>query len=176
MSTMLLLGAVWALVGVPMGVRYQREHRSMPMEEFQRAIEALQGPGPTPDGPIGDGPGVDAAARRRVVSTLTYLPGAILGLVGVVVTNTGMLGVAVALLNLGTAHRLIGVWVDRSHRRRPRGVPSPYVLPPAPLERPFDPGVDERAGDGQTWGDGWQIIGAEPGGVHDLVLVDADVS
>ena len=36
--------------------------------------------------------------------------------------------------------------------------------------------ADEGAGDAQPWGDGWQIIGPEPRGIHDLVLVDADVS
>ena len=175
MFTMLLLGAVWALVGIPMGVRYAQEKRSMPMEEFQRAIEALQGPGPTPAGPIGEGPGVDVVARRRVVSTLTYLPGALLALVGIVVDDAGMLVAAIGLLNLGTAHRLIGVRVDRSHRRVPV-VPRPYVLPPAPLEPPFEPRIDEHTGDGETWGDGWKIIRPEPRGVEDLVLVDADVS
>ena len=175
MFTILLLGAIWALVGVPMAVRYAQERRSMPMEEFQRAIEALQGPGPTRDGPTGDGPGVDVASRRRLVSTLTYLPGAILGLVGLVVVDSAMLVAAVGLINLGTAHRLLGVRVDRSRRRLPV-VPQPYVLPPAPLEPPFEPRVDEHAGDGQTWGDGWKIIGPEPRGVRDLVLVDADVS
>ena len=38
MFTMLMLGAIWALVGVPMGIRHAQERRSAPMEEFQRAI------------------------------------------------------------------------------------------------------------------------------------------
>jgi hypothetical protein len=175
MFTMLMLGAIWALVGVPMGIRHARERRSAPMEEFQRAISALQGPGPTPAGPLGSGPGVDVVSRRRIVSTLTYLPGAVLGLVGLVVGDSGMLTAAVGLLNVGTAHRLVGLRIDKVRRRTPV-LPRPYVLPPAPLEPPFDPGVDERSGDGQTWGDGWKIIGPEPRGIRDLVLVDADVS
>ena len=46
-----VLGVVWALLGVPLAVRFLQERRSLPMEEFQRAMGALQGPGPTPMGP-----------------------------------------------------------------------------------------------------------------------------
>jgi len=138
---------------------------------------ALQGPGPGADGPLLAASTVDRMSRRRLVSTLTYLPGVLLVLAGLLRDDSSMLAVAVALVNLGTAHRLLGIRVDRSASRaasRPR--PPLPRFGPAPLELPFQPGIDEGAGDAQTWGDGWQIISPEPRGVDDLVLVDADVS
>lgn len=178
MSSLALLGAVWALFGVPMVVRGVNDRRELPMEEFQRAMGALQGSAASTDGPMATD--FRTTARRRTVSILMYAPGLVLVALGAAMQDTGVLTVAVAMLNLGTAHRLIGVAVDRS-RRRPRAVASipPLMhLPPAPLgaEPPFQPAVDQGAGDGQTWGDGWQIVGTEPRGVRDLVLVDADVT
>lgn len=174
MSSLLLLVALWAAIGIPVLVRYAREGREIPMEQFQRAMGALQGSA-SAAGPAG-GTSRPTAARRRAVSTLLFLPGLGLAVVGTVVEDASMLAVAVALVNLGTVHRLLALGVDRTHARPAARVLPPSVpLPPAPLEPPFEPGVDERAGDGQTWGDGWQIVGAEPRGVRDLVLVDADV-
>ncbi len=165
MSTVAVLGVVWALVGVPLGVRALQERRSLPMEEFQRAMGALQTQGPNP---WGVGPGLQAARRRRLVSTLTYSPGLSLLAVGLVLGDTAVLTVGLALVNLGTVHRLVAVAVDRSARRR---LPV-LVSPPLPL----DPGIDEASGDAHAGGDGWQIIDPEPRRVEDLVLVDADRS
>jgi hypothetical protein len=181
MFTFLLLGALWIGVCAPVAARHLRERRALPMEEFQRAIEALQAPAPLPGGPVGPTQAsLDAASRRRTVSTLVYGSGLILAAVGLARRDTGTLTAAVVVGNLGTGHRLLAMRVDRARRRsRRRAKAIPYVLPPAPLEPPFgpfEPGVDEVTGDGQTWGDGWQIIRPEPLGVDDLVLVDADVS
>ena len=182
MSSVAVLGVVWALLGVPLAVRFLQERRSLPMEEFQRAMGALQGPVPTPWGP-GPGGAVDIATRRRLVSTLTYVPGLALLLVGVVMGDTSVLGVSLALVNLGTAHRLIGLTVDRSHSRPTglvalgngsNGISSPNGSS-ANGHAPH-PVVDESTGDAQTWGDGWKIIGPEPRRMDDLVLVDADRS
>jgi hypothetical protein len=188
MFTFVLLVALWVVVGLPLAVRSYQERKTVPMEQFQRAIHALQGPGPTADGPIsGKAAALQAAARRRLVSTFTYLPGAVIALIGAIRADAATLAAAVVLVNLGTAHRLLAVRLDRKYRRRARRLAQRYVLTPAPAgaepyaAEPFsavavDPGVDEAAGDGQTWGDGWQIIRPEPGGIDDLVLVDADVS
>ena len=176
MPSIVLLGALWAFVGIPVAVRFLQDRREVPMTQFQRAMGALQGPGPGPDGPSAPTSGVDRLSRRRLVSTLTYAPGVLLALAGLFRGDSSMLAVAVALVNPGTAHRLLGLTVDRGAGRRasrPRPLPT---FGPAPLEPPFHPGVDEGPGDAQTWGDGWQIISPEPRGVHDLVLVDADVS
>jgi hypothetical protein len=168
MGTVLLLGVVWALVGIPLVVRHLQERRALPMEEFQRAMGALQAPVEP------SGLGRRTAGRRRLVSALTYLPGLIVLATGLGLTDTSMMAVGLTLVNLGTAHRLIALSVDRSHARQARAALGIAGLSPASFS--FDPGVDEGAGDAQTWGDGWQIIGPEPGGIHDLVLVDADVS
>ena len=169
MGTVLLLAVLWALVGVPLIVRYLQERRALPMEEFQRAMGALQTPVP---GPFRLGR--RTAGRRRLVSTLTYVPGLVLLGVGLVRGDTSMMAVGLSLVNLGTSHRLIALSVDRSHARQAQS-----ALGIAALSSPgfaLDPGVDEGAGDAQTWGDGWQIIGPEPRRIDDLVLVDADVS
>ncbi len=176
MSTVAVLGILWALFGVPLAVRVVQERRSAPMAEFQRAMGALQGPLPTPSGPPTTP--VDTAARRRLVSTLTYAPGLALLLVGVLMGDTSVLAVALALVNLGTAHRLLGLTVDRGHPRpvglevlahRTNGLSTNGSHAPNPI-------VDEPTGDAQTWGDGWKIIGPEPRRMDDLVLVDADLS
>jgi hypothetical protein len=183
MFTFVLLGALWVVVCAPIALRHLHERRALPMEEFQRAIEALQTPGPLPGGPVGPTQAsLDAAARRRMVSTLVYGSGLILASIGLVTGDTRTLTAAVLVGNLGTGHRLLAMRVDKVRRRtRRRAKAIPYVLPPAPLEPPFleppfEPGIDEVTGDGQTWGDGWQVIRPEPLGVDDLVLVDADVS
>jgi hypothetical protein len=175
MPSIVLLGLLWAVVGIPVAVRFLHDRREVPMTQFQRAMGALQGPGPGADGPLAAASAVDRIARRRLVSTLTYAPGVLLALVGLLRDDSSMLAVAVALVNLGTAHRLLGIRVDRGANQpsRPRPLPT---FGPAPLELPFQPPIDERAGDAQTGGDGWQIISPEPRSVHDLVLVDADVS
>ena len=172
MSTVAVLGIVWALVGVPLVVRVFQERRPLPMEEFQRAMGALQTHN-------GNGIGVHRAQRRRLISTLTYSPGLGLLVVGLVMRDTAVLAVALALVNLGTAHRLLAVAVDRASRLRPApAVPVASAVVHQPIVatngHSLDPGVDELAGDAQTWGDGWQIIGPEPRRVDDLVLVDAD--
>jgi hypothetical protein len=184
MSSVAVLGVVWAVVGVPLMVRFAQERRSLPMEQFQRAMGALQGPLPTPSGPVGVG--VDTATRRRLVSRLTYAPGLALLLAGVLMGDSSVIAVSLALVNLGTAHRLLGLTVDRS--RRPIGLAALGNVTHAATNghhanghsgngtHPLQPGVDEPTGDAQTWGDGWKIIRPEPGRVDDLVLVDADVS
>jgi hypothetical protein len=183
MFTFALLVALWVVVGLPLAVRSYHERKAVPMEQFQRAIHALQGPGPTADGPIaGRAAALQAAARRRLVSTFTYLPGLVIAVIGAIRSDAATLAAAVVLVNLGTAHRLLAVRLDRTYRRRARRLAERYVLPPAPAgAEPYsavtvDPAVDEGPGDGQTWGDGWQIIRPEPRGIDDLVLVDADVS
>lgn len=149
------------------------------MDEFQRAMGALGGPRTGANGPSAP---VRLDARRRLVSTLTYVPGAALATVGAVAERPGILTAAVALLNLGTVHRLLAMSVDRANRRAgpvpARRVPARQRLDfgPAPLELPFDPGVDQRSSDAQTGWDRGQIVWPEPRGVDDLVLVDSDVS
>lgn len=169
MSRVAVLVVLWALVGVPLLVRYLQERRALPMEEFQRAMGALQ-----PPRARGFGLGRRTAGRRRLVSTLTYAPGALLLLVGLPIRDTPVLAIGLVLVNLGTAHRLVALVVDRGHTRSMAAHPVMFELAPTGLA--FDPVVDEGAGDAHAWGDGWQIIGPEPRGVHDLVLVDADVS
>jgi hypothetical protein len=184
MSSVAVLGVVWALVGVPLMVRLAQERRALPMEQFQRAMGALQGPLPTPSGPAGAS--VDTAARRRLVSTLTYAPGLVLLAVGVAMGDSSVMAVSLALVNLGTAHRLLGLAVDRS--RRPVGLAALGNIThrmnghtngtgrSGNGTHPVEPGVDEPSGDAQTWGDGWKIIGPEPRRMDDLVLVDADLA
>ena len=171
MSTVAVLGVVWALVGVPLVVRVLQERRPLPMEEFQRAMGALQTSN-------GAGLGVQRAQRRRLVSTLTYSPGLALLVLGLVMGDTAVLAVGLALVNLGTAHRLIALAVDRAARLRPppgSSLASGVLAPlPATNGHALHPGIDEPAGDAQSWGDGWQIIGPEPRRIDDLVLVDAD--
>jgi hypothetical protein len=169
MGTVLLLGVLWAVVGIPLVVRHLQERRALPMEEFQRAMGALQPPN---GGPLGLGR--RTAGRRRLVSTLTYLPGLVMLGVGIGMTDTSMMAVGLSLVNLGTAHRLIALRVDRSHARQARAALGIAAASPTGLA--LDPIVDEATGDAQTWGDGWQIIGPEPRRIDDLVLVDADVS
>ena len=169
MATVGLLGALWALVGIPLVVRYLQERRELPMEEFQRAMGALQTTGP---GALGRGR--RTAGRRRLVSTLAYVPGVAMVALGLGLDDTTMLAAGLTLVNLGTAHRLIALVVDRTHLRRLSPLNVRMPLPAATFA--FDPGVDERAGDAHTGGDGWQIIGPEPRRVDDLVLVDANVS
>jgi hypothetical protein len=164
MSTVVVLGVLWALAAVPLIVRSLNERRELPMEEFQRAMGALQGPGvPT------DGLGPRTAGRRRLVSVLTYTPGVALLGFGVPTQDATVLAVGLALVNLGTAHRLAALVVDSTH---PRPLsPSVSAIPFA-----FEPIVDEGPGDAHAGGDGWQIIWTEPRRVDDLVLVDANVS
>jgi hypothetical protein len=210
MFTFVLLAVLWVVVGTPVVARHLHERRALPMEEFQRAINALQTPGPLPGGPVGPTQAsIDAAARRRTISALVYGSACVLAAVGAITSDTGTLTAAVIVGNLGTGHRLLAMRLDRAHRRTRarRSTPVvPYVLPPAPRGAeplgeatsdgpvvvlgegrplpsthlastpPFEPRIDEVTGDGQTWGDGWQIIRPEPLGVDDLVLVDADVS
>jgi hypothetical protein len=172
MSTYAVLGVVWALVGVPLVVRVLQERRPLPMEEFQRAMGALQTQGGSPWSAVG----ARRVRRRRLVSTLTYAPGAALLAVGMVLSDTAVLAAGLALFNLGTVHRLVAVSVDRAARRRPAPIVSAGYLPDpsGSTVHPLDPGVDEAPGDAHAWGDGWQIIGSEPRRVDDLVLVDAD--
>jgi hypothetical protein len=170
MGTVLLLAVLWAVVGIPLVVRHLQERRALPMEEFQRAMGALQ-----PANAETLGLGRRTAGRRRLVSTLTYLPGLALLGVGIAMSDTSMMAVGLSLVNLGTAHRLIALSVDRSHARQARAALGIAAVP-SPTGLALDPGIDEPAGDAQTWGDGWQIIGPEPRRVDDLVLVDADVS
>ena len=183
MSSVAVLGVVWALVGVPLIVRFMHERRALPMEQFQRAMGALQGPMPTAYGPVGGA--VDTAVRRRLVSKLTYAPGLVLLAVGIAMSDSSVMAVSLALVNLGTAHRLLGLTVDRG--RRPVGLAALGNVTHATNgqhangrsangSHAVQPVVDEAAGDAQTWGDGWKIIGPEPRRVDDLVLVDADVS
>ena len=169
MSSVAVLGLLWALVGVPLAVRFFQERRELPMEEFQRAMGALQGPAPTVWSPLQGGP-IDTAARRRLISRLTYAPGLLLLAGGLVKGDHSVLAVGLALVNLGTAHRLLALSVDhrRSHQK-----PLPFSAGGA---RPLDPGIDQLPGDAQTGGDGWQIIGPEPRRFDDLVLVDADLA
>jgi hypothetical protein len=169
MTTVALLGVLWALVGIPLVVRYLQERRALPMEEFQRAMGALQTAGPVPTGL-----GRRTAGRRRLVSALTYIPGLVLIAVGLPRRDTSMLAAGLSLVNLGTAHRLIALRVDRAHARQAQAALGIAALSPAPFA--FDPRVDEVAGDAHARGDGWQIIGPEPRRIDDLVLVDADVS
>ncbi len=169
MATVGLLGALWALVGIPLVVRYLQERRELPMEEFQRAMGALQTAGP---GALGLGR--RTAGRRRLVSTLSYVPGVVLVTVGLILHDSSMLAAGLTLANLGTAHRLIALVVDRAHLRRLSPLNVRMPLPAATFA--FDPGVDEASGDAHAGGDGWQIIGPEPRRVDDLVLVDANVS
>jgi hypothetical protein len=103
--------------------------------------------------------------------------------------DSSVIGVSLALVNLGTAHRLVGLAVDRS--RRPVGLAALGNVTHRMTghhsngngnghsgngSHPVHPGVDEPSGDAQTWGDGWKIIGPEPRRMDDLVLVDADLS
>ena len=169
MGTVLLLAVLWAVVGIPLVVRHLQERRPLPMEEFERAMGALQ---PTNAGPLGLGR--RTAGRRRLVSTLTYLPGLVLLGVGIGRSDTSMMAVGLSLVNLGTAHRLVALSVDRSHARQARAALG--IAAPSAAGLTFDPGIDEPTGDAQTWGDGWQIISPEPRRIDDLVLVDADVS
>jgi hypothetical protein len=169
MGTVLLLAVLWAVVGFPLVVRHLQERRALPMEEFQRAMGALQ--------PVNGeqlGLGRRTAGRRRLVSTLTYAPGLVLLGVGIGLTDDSMMAVGLSLVNLGTAHRLVALSVDRSHARQARAALGIAALSPTTFS--IDPIVDEPTGDAQTWGDGWQIIGPEPRRIDDLVLVDADVS
>src|SRR4051812_14259143 len=112
MTSIALLGALWAVVGIPLVVRHLQDRREVPMTQFQRAMGALQ----TADAPT-TGSSFDPMARRRLVSALTYTPGVALGILGAALGDAGVLAVAVAFVNLGTAHRLLGLTVDRSHRR-----------------------------------------------------------
>jgi hypothetical protein len=169
MGTVLLLAVVWAVVGIPLVVRHLQERRALPMEEFQRAMDALQTPALERLGL-----GRRTAGRRRLVSTLTYAPGLCVLAVGIGLTDTSMMAVGLSLVNLGTAHRLVALSIDRAHGRQARAALG--IAAPSPMSLAPDPRVDQAPGDAQTWGDGWQIIGPEPRGVHDLVLVDADVS
>jgi hypothetical protein len=164
MSTVVVLGALWALVGVPLAVRTNQHGRELPMEEFQRAMGALQGPGVPPHGL-----GARTAGRRRLVSVLTYVPGLLLLVFGMPMQDPTVLAVGLALVNLGTAHRLVALVVDRSH-------PRPLTPPVSAIPFAFEPVVDQGSGDAHAGGDGWQIIGPEPRRVDDLVLVDANVS
>ena len=182
MSTVLVLGGLWALVGVPLVVRLFQERRELPMEEFQRVMGALSGPGPLPNGHVAIS--ARAAGRRRLIAILTYVPGVLFVVVGVALDDNPVMALGVGLLNLGTVHRLVAFAIDRSHGSWPRpvlggrpslGTPaSPSLLEESP--RPLDPGVDEGPGDAHAGGDGWKIIGPEPRRIDDLVLVDADVS
>src|SRR5690606_20543745 len=99
MSTVVVLAVLWALVGVPLLVRIIQERKPLPMEQFQRAMGALQTPTP------GNGSGAGAAQRRRLVSTLIYTPGIALVVLGLALSDTAVVVVGVALVNLGTAHR-----------------------------------------------------------------------
>ena len=181
MSTVAVLGVVWALVGVPLVVRVVQDRRPLPMEEFQRAMGALSTPGTTPDGPLpGMATSVHTAERRRLISMLTFAPGLSLTLVGVGLEDTSVIAVALGLVNLGTIHRLIALHVDRRHPRPPAVGPT-VRLGPAPIELPaseraLQPGIDQGPGDAQTRGYGWQIVSPEPRSIDDLMLVDADLS
>jgi hypothetical protein len=191
MSSVAVLGVVWALVGVPLIVRLVQDRRPLPMEEFHRAMGALSGPGPTPDGPVpGMATSIRATERRRLISMLTFSPGLSLTLLGVAMEDSSVITVGLCLINLGTLHRLVALVVDDRHPRNGeaasaaalrRVTSAPVPLGPAPIElaaseRALHPGIDEGAGDAQLRGYGWQIISPEPSGVDDLVLVDADVS
>ena len=181
MSSISVLGVVWALVGVPLVVRLVQDRRPLPMEEFHRAMGALSGPGPTPAGPVpGMVTSIRTHERRRLISTLTFSPGVALTALGVGMQDDSVIAVGLALVNLGTVHRLIGLAVDRRHPRPPAALPV-VKFPPAPIElaaseRALHPSIDEGAGDAQLRGYGWQVVSPEPSRVDDLVLVDADVS
>lgn len=178
MSTVVVLGVLWALVGVPFLVRVIQERKPLPMEQFQRAMGALQTQQPT------NGTGAGAAQRRRLVSTLIYTPGLVLVALGLGLSDTAVVVVGVALVNLGTAYRLLAYAVDRSAKARPTPLAtmagSASLVDGVPFTNgnghALHPGIDEGAGDAQTWGDGWQIIGPEPRRIDDLVLVDADLA
>lgn len=182
MSTVAVLGGLWVLVGFPLVLRYVNDRRSLPMEEFQRAMGALSDS--AANGHTSHPSFPRAARRRRLISTLTYVPGAAFAVAGMVLDDDVVMAAGVALGNLGTVHRLAALNVERARRRWARpvlgGKPVAPLSPSVPsLEqsgRPGDPGVDEGPGDAHAGGDGWQIIGPEPRRVDDLVLVDADVS
>src|SRR5882672_2578728 len=139
MSTVAVLGVVWALVGVPLAVRYMQERRELPREEFQRTMGALQAPNP-----VAGGLGRRTAGRRRLVSTLTYVPGLVLLAIGIPKSDTSMMAAGLILVNLGTAHRLVAMVVDRTYPRRGPAWAMP-ALPPTTY--PSNPGIDEGPGD-----------------------------
>jgi hypothetical protein len=113
MTTWVVLGVLWTVVGVPPLVRAVQDRREPPMEEFRRAMGALGRPHarflragtyhPAPSSAR------RAAARRRLVSVLTYTPGAGLVAAGLALREIGVIAAGLALTNLGTSHRLLAL-------------------------------------------------------------------
>jgi hypothetical protein len=119
MTSVLVLGAIWLVVGIPAIIAIARERRS-PDRNFARAMDALG------THPSGTHLGVSLATRRAQVTGACYA-GALLAFApGLVLRSSAVLGVGVVLAHLGTFYRLTVLRMRAKSTRRP-APPLPTV-------------------------------------------------
>lgn len=98
---MLILAAIWVVVGVPAIIGILRDKRS-PDVDFARAMDALGTHPASPSTHLR----VSLATRRAQVTAGCYLSAVATLIVGQLSDSPGVLGAGVVLANLGTFYRL----------------------------------------------------------------------
>ena len=101
MTSVLVLAAIWVVVGIPAIIGIVREKRS-PDVDFARAMDALG----TQPATQGTQLRVSLATRRAQVTAGCYLSAIGALVAGLVLDSPGILGLSVVLANLGTFYRL----------------------------------------------------------------------
>jgi hypothetical protein len=99
MTSVLVLAAIWVVVGIPAIIGIARERRS-PDLNFARAMDALG------TQPVGTHLGVSLATRRAQVTGVCYVGASLCFAAGLSIRSSIVLAVGVLLANLGTFYRL----------------------------------------------------------------------
>lgn len=145
MTSVLVLAAIWIVVGIPAIVALLREKRS-PDVDFARAMDAL-GTQPTTRSTHLR---VSLATRRAQVTAACYVSAFGALVAGALLEARGVLAAAVVLANLGTFYRLTVLRMRAVSAMRqtvvvPVAAPGVHTLPaPAPRIPPtaFGPAIE----------------------------------
>jgi hypothetical protein len=123
-TSVLVLGAIWVVVGIPAIIAIAREKRS-PDLTFARAMDALGTQSPSASMHLG----VSLATRRAQVLGVFYAGACTMFAVGAATESQGVLGAGVVLANLGTFYRLTVLRMRAMSAQRQ--VPAPLHAPRA---------------------------------------------
>jgi hypothetical protein len=148
-TSVLVLAAIWVVVGIPAIIGIVREKRS-PDVDFARAMDALG----TQPGSQGTQLRVSLATRRAQVTAGCYLSSIGVLVAGQVLDSPGILGVGVVLANLGTFYRLTVLRMQAVSAQRhtpqtgaPRAAVGAAASPPRIPRTTLGPAIEQIPGD-----------------------------